>query len=95
MSFALPTEYAPLLGSQRRFTANTRISTSDSQNSGMQLTTVPTLHRIRSGQRSSNQAQKIPTPSASEKISMKATPPRISVFTARPPITSSTSVLYL
>lgn len=60
--------------------AKIRMSSSDSQNSGMQLVMVPSLQTARSKSVPSRCAQNIPSSSESVKISTKPTPPRRSVL---------------
>ena len=67
----------------------------DSQNSGIQLITVPNRHSILSTQRSSYHAHRSPSPSAPKKVSTKPTPPSSSVLPARWTMTSITGCLYL
>ena len=77
------------------FTEKTRIRTRAIQNSGIQLDMVPSLHRIRSASRFSYQAHRIPRSKAPANIMINPIPPSTSVLPIRPPITSTTSCLYL
>ena len=70
------------------------MNTKQSQNSGIQLVSVPILHKILSGHRSSCQAQNSPSSSASTKVSTNPTPPRSTVLPMRPSSTSNTGCLY-
>ena len=86
---------APLLGRILQITLKSKIKTSDSQNSGMQLDKVPTLHITRSNTLFSFAAQKSPRSNAPAKVMTNPIPPRITVFPILPRITCVTGCRYL